>query len=234
MNKKRMIILLLILFAVFIGIWFICVFQIQKDDSIAEDVSVKNEVVENKTEKPKQDVLLSDKKGTEDNTSGSDVAEEKEKEQKPDDKTPSQKEEKPQSEKSGHYEKRQELLREAWDEKVLVKKGTCTDVLVQEAYDSEEMVYLDGAFYGPDTQEGYVCNGCGAVFFDASINDHIGSPEHPGWHNELIATSDPYWHNVEYRTVHHDAVYQTECEEDEYEIIHHDAEYKTVLVWVED
>ncbi|MBR0419019.1 MAG: hypothetical protein IJI66_07605 [Erysipelotrichaceae bacterium] len=128
--------------------------------------------------------------------------------------------------KEGWYE--DVLVKEAWDEKILVKKGSCTEALVSEAYDTEEMIYLDGAFYGPDTQEGYVCNGCGAVFFDAGINDHIGSPEHPGWHNELISTSDPYWHNVQMKTIHHDAAYKTICEEDEYEIIHHDAEYATI------
>ena len=128
--------------------------------------------------------------------------------------------------KDGWYE--EALIKDAWDEKILVKKGSCTEILVSEAFDTEEMVYLDGAFYGSDTQEGYVCNGCGIVFFDDGINDHIGSPEHPGWHNELIAISDPYWHNVEIKTIHHDAVYEMVCEEDEYEIIHHDAEYATV------
>ena len=107
-------------------------------------------------------------------------------------------------------------------------------MLVKEAYDTEEMVYLDGAFYGSDMQEVYVCNGCGAVFYDASINDHIGSPEHPGWHNDYVAINDPYWHNVEYRTVHHDAVYETQCEPDIYETVHHDAVYETQKVWVED
>ncbi|MEE3426199.1 MAG: hypothetical protein VZR26_11585, partial [Erysipelotrichaceae bacterium] len=69
--------------------------------------------------------------------------------------------------KSGHYEERQVCVQEAYDEQVLVKKGACTDVLVKDAYDTEEMVYLDGAFYGSDMQEVYVCNGCGAVFYDA-------------------------------------------------------------------
>ena len=138
------------------------------------------------------------------------------------------------SNKKGHYEERQVCVQEAYDEQVLVKKGACTDVLVKDAYDTEEMVYLDGAFYGSDMQEVYVCNGCGAVFYDASINDHIGSPEHPGWHNDYVAINDPYWHNVEYRTVHHDAVYETQCEPDIYETVHHDAIYETQKVWVED
>ena len=138
------------------------------------------------------------------------------------------------SNKKGHYEERQVCVQEAYDEQVLVKKGACTDVLVKDAYDTEEMVYLDGAFYGSDMQEVYVCNGCGAVFYDASINDHIGSPEHPGWHNDYVAINDPYWHNVEYRTVHHDAVYETQCEPDIYETVHHDAVYETQKVWVED
>ncbi len=137
-------------------------------------------------------------------------------------------------EKKGHYEERQVLEKDAYDENVLVRKGECSLVLVRDAYDTQETIYLEGAFYGPDTQEGYVCNGCGAVFFDASINDHIGSPEHPGWHNEMIEISEPYWHNVEYRTVHHEAVYETRCEPDEYETVHHDAVYRTETVWVDD
>ena len=137
-------------------------------------------------------------------------------------------------EKKGHYEERQVLVKDAYDESVLIRKGECTQFLVKDAYDTQETIYLEGAFYGPDTQEGYVCNGCGAVFFDASINDHIGSPEHPGWHNEMIEISEPYWHNVEYRTVHHEAVYETRCEPDEYETVHHDAVYRTETVWVDD
>ncbi|MBR0417663.1 MAG: hypothetical protein IJI66_00670 [Erysipelotrichaceae bacterium] len=49
-----------------------------------------------------------------------------------------------------------------------------------------------------------------------------------------VEISEPYWHNVDYRTVHHDAVYETRCEPDVYETVHHDAVYETQKVWVED
>ena len=233
MNRKRLVMILLVIALLLIGTWFIFSCQLQKNEVVPEEEPIQESTIDKKEERNRNEDLLTDRGGQEELVD-QDKADTKQESDKPAKNDPSQKSEKPQTEKTGHYEERQELVKEAYDEKVLVKKGECRDVLVAEAYDSEEMVYLDGAFYGPDTQEGYVCNGCGAVFFDASINDHIGSPEHPGWHNELIETSEPYWHNVEYKTVHHDAVYRTECEEDEYEIIHHDAEYRTVKVWVED
>lgn len=233
MNRKRLVMILLVIALLLIGTWFIFSCQLQKNEVVPEEEPIQESTIDKKEERNRKEDLLTDRGGQEE-LADQDKADTKQESDKPAKNDSSQKSEKPQTEKTGHYEERQELVKEAYDEKVLVKKGECRDVLVAEAYDSEEMVYLDGAFYGPDTQEGYVCNGCGAVFFDASINDHIGSPEHPGWHNELIETSEPYWHNVEYKTVHHDAVYRAECEEDEYEIIHHDAEYRTVRVWVED
>ena len=132
------------------------------------------------------------------------------------------------SNKSGHYEERQVLVKEAYDEQVLVKKGACTDVLVQEAYDTEEMVYLDGAFYGPDTEERAWCYIC-EHFYD----DHCEQQGHP-FNNKTVELTEPYWHNVDYRTVHHDAVYETRCEPDAYETVHHDAVYETQKVWIED
>ena len=139
------------------------------------------------------------------------------------------------SNKNGHYEERQVCVQEAYDEQVLVKKGACTDVLVKEAYDTEEMVYLDGAFYGPDRQEIYVCNQCGYTSLQGDIGEHLkNSDTCSGHHNEYIDISEPYWHNVEYRTVHHDAVYETQCEPDVYETVHHDAVYETQKVWVDD
>lgn len=233
MNRKRLVMILLVIALLLIGTWFIFSCQLQKNEVVPEEKPIQESSIVKKEERNRKEDLLTDRAGQEELVD-LDKADTKQESDKPAKNDSSQKSEKPQTEKAGHYEERQELVKEAYDEKVLVKKGECRDVLVAEAYDSEEMVYLDGAFYGPDSQEGYVCNGCGAVFFDASINDHIGSPEHPGWHNELIETSEPYWHNVEYKTVHHDAVYRTECEEDEYEIIHHDAEYRTGRVWVED
>ena len=130
--------------------------------------------------------------------------------------------------KKGHYEERQVCVKEAWDEQVLVKKGACTDVLVQEAYDTEEMVYLDGAFYGPDTEEVRWCYIC-----DHAYDDHCHQEAHPS-NRKTVELTGPYWHNVEYRTVHHDAVYEMKCEPDIYETVHHDAVYETQKVWVED
>ena len=135
----------------------------------------------------------------------------------------------------GHYEEREVLVQEAYDEQALVKKGECTSVLVKEAYDSQEMVYLEGAYYGSDMQEVWVCNQCGAVYTDHGIVDHISNSDTCGsYHNDYIPINDPYWHNVEYKTVHHDAVYETQCEPDEYKTVHHDAVYETQMVWVED
>ena len=128
----------------------------------------------------------------------------------------------------GHYEEREVLVKEAYDEEVLVKKGACTDVLISEAYDTQEIVYLDGAYYGADYEMRAWCYVC-----EHWYDDHCQSEGH-ACNNKEFYTSDPYWHNVEYKTVHHDAVYNTICEDDEYKTIHHEAEYKTEKVWVED
>ena len=92
----------------------------------------------------------------------------------------------------------------------------------------QEMVYLDGAFYGPDTEERAWCYTC-QHFWD----DHCELAGH-AFNNKTVNLTEPYWHNVEYRTVHHDAVYETQCEPDFYETVHHDAVYETQKVWVED
>ena len=136
--------------------------------------------------------------------------------------------------KNGHYEERQVCVQEAYDEQVLVKKGECTSVCIQEAYDTTEEDYSN-AYYNGDPIEVLVCNQCGAVFTDSSIREHVAnSSTCGGWHNEVRDTCDPYWHNVQYKTVHHDAVYETRCEPDEYKTVHHDAVYETQMVWVED
>ena len=131
-------------------------------------------------------------------------------------------------ENKGHYEERQICIQEAYDEQILVKKGECTQVLVQEAYDEEEMVYLDGAYYGTDQE---LINWC--YICEHAYDDHCHQEAHPST-TKLIDVSEPYWHNVEYRTVHHEAAYETQCEPDEYTIIHHDAVYRTETVWVDD
>ena len=97
------------------------------------------------------------------------------------------------------------------------------------------MVYLDGAYYGSDMQEVLVCNQCGAVFYDDGIINHVANSDTCGsWHNDYVPINEPYWHNVDYKTVHHDAVYDTQCEPDEYTTVNHDAVYETQMVWIED
>ena len=136
------------------------------------------------------------------------------------------------SEKNGHYEERQVCVQEAYDEQVLVKKGECTSVCVQEAYDTTEEDYSN-AYYNGDPVEVYVCNQCGEIITDWAAHQLLDG-DHRGYHNEVRDTCDPYWHNVQYKTVHHDAVYETRCEPDEYKTVHHDAVYETQMVWVED
>ncbi len=142
--------------------------------------------------------------------------------------------------KTGHYETipaydENILIRDAYDEQILIKKGECHSVLVKDAYDEE--VWDSGAWYGSDTAEVKVCNGCGEVFY-GSISDHMSeNPEHGGWHNEQVDQGDPYWHGTK-SIIHHEAVYETVCEPDEYSVVHHEAEYKVVhhdeeKIWVE-
>ncbi len=132
----------------------------------------------------------------------------------------------------GHYEERQVCVQEAYDEQVLVKKGECTNVLVKDAWD-EQVADYSNAYFNGDPVEVVVCNQCGAVVYGNFFEVH-GNEEHRGWHNEVRDTCEPYWHNVTYKTVHHDAVYETQCEPDEYKTVHHDAVYETQMVWVED
>lgn len=135
-------------------------------------------------------------------------------------------------ERKGHYETVQVLVSEAWDEKVLAKKGACEDILVSEAWDEEV-----GSCYafGRDYEMGYECGICGFQT-TGDIASHIKS-EHDGagnWHNVKIYTSEEKC--LDYRTeiIHHDAVYKKVCEEDEYTIVHHDAVYRSERVWVDD
>jgi len=136
------------------------------------------------------------------------------------------------SDKKGHYEERQVCVQEAWDEQVLVKKGECTSVLVKDAWD-EQVADYSNAYFNGDPVDVVVCNQCGAVVYGNFFEVH-GNEEHRGWHNEIRDTCEPYWHNVTYTTVHHDAVYEAQCEPDEYTTVHHDAVYETQMVWVED
>ncbi len=135
------------------------------------------------------------------------------------------------SEKKGHWETRYEII-PAWDEQVLVKEGWYESVLVKDAWDED--VWDDGAYYGPDMEEVAVCSGCGAVFHDSSINQHLEDhPEHGGWYNDFIAVSEPYWHGTKH-TIHHEAEYRQVWHDPEYRTLHHPEETRSYQVWVDD
>ena len=87
---------------------------------------------------------------------------------------------------SGHYEERQVCVQEAYDEQVLVKKGECTQILVQDVYDTEEMVYLEGAFYGPDTEIKNYCYICNHLYDECC--EQQGHPSS----TMQVETSEPY------------------------------------------
>ncbi|MBQ6217176.1 MAG: hypothetical protein IJK53_07305 [Erysipelotrichaceae bacterium] len=135
-------------------------------------------------------------------------------------------------ERKGHYETMQVLVSEAWDEQVLVKKGTCEDILISEAWDEEvSSCYA----FGREYETGYECGICGYQT-TGDISSHIRS-EHDGagsWHNVKIYTSEEKCLDYQTEVIHHDAVYQTVCEEDEYAIVHHDAVYRSETVWIDD
>ncbi len=135
------------------------------------------------------------------------------------------------TEKKGHWETRYETI-PAWDEQVLVKEGWYESVLVKDAWDEE--VWDDGAYFGPDMEEVAVCSGCGAVFHDDSINQHLEDhPEHGGWYNDFIAVSAPYWHGTKH-IVHHEAKYRQVWHDPEYRTVHHPEETRSYQVWVND
>ncbi len=128
----------------------------------------------------------------------------------------------------GHWEERTVLVTPAWDEEILIKKGECSLVKVQNEWDEEP--YCSAYEETPV----YVCNGCGLTTTDyPTIRDHITFNHQngcDGFHNgpgEVYCTT---WSPG----THHDAVYEEQCEPDEYEYVHHDAVYKTEKVWVND
>lgn len=241
MKRKTKIILILMLviaIAVTAGIYFNRQSDIYADSPVVQEEPLKQETEKNTS------FSVSDRRNSIENAESDKIdtesetpEESKENPVKTEDRRTGDKDQpssRDSEEKKGHYEERQVLVRDAYDEKVLVKKGECTQILVKDAYDTEEIVYLDGAYYGADKEEFEVCNDCGARF-RGGISEHLANSETCGaWHNEWIEVGEPYWHNVEYRTVHHDAVYETRCEPDEYETVHHEAIYRTEMVWVDD
>ncbi len=134
------------------------------------------------------------------------------------------------SETKGHWEYRDVMVCDAWDERVLVQDGYMEKVLVSEAWD-EEVAYC--AVFGSTMVEMEVCNTCGAQF-QGGINDHLSQTGHSGWHNEFVAVDDPYCQSYDSYLIHHDAVYQEVWHDPEYQFIHHEAEYRTEQYWVND
>ena len=134
------------------------------------------------------------------------------------------------SETKGHWEYRDVLVSEAWDEQVLVKDGYMEKVTVSEAWD-EEVTYC--AIFGSTMVEMEVCNTCGAQF-QGGINEHLSQSGHSGWHNEYIAIDEPHCQSYDSYFIHHDAVYQDVWHDPEYRTVHHDAVYQKEPYWVND
>ena len=131
------------------------------------------------------------------------------------------------TQKSGHYEERTVLVREAYDEQVVTKEGWTEKVLVKEGWTES---YDECTNYSQESWEVFVCDATGDVFTSSK---------------ECAYTCDGSWHNqMEYgeeactawstRTIDHPAEYNEIYHEPEYTTVHHDAEYKTEKVWVED
>ncbi len=131
-------------------------------------------------------------------------------------------------ETKGHWEYRDVLVSEAWDEQVLVKDGYMEKVMVSETWD-EEVTYC--AIFGSTMVEMEVCNTCGAQF-QGGINEHLSQSGHSGWHNEYIAINEPHCQSYDSYLIHHDAVYQDVWHDPEYRTVHHDAVYQMERYWV--
>lgn len=135
----------------------------------------------------------------------------------------------PENKKKGHWETRTETI-PAWDEEVLVAAGYYEQVLVREGWDEEE-TYC--SVYGQDQTEVYICNTCGAVFYDSSVNTHLSEAGHAGWHNDYILVGDPYCQEYGTDIIHHDAVYEKVWHDPVYRTVHHPEETRAYQVWVE-
>lgn len=134
------------------------------------------------------------------------------------------------AETKGHWEYRDVLVSEAWDEQVLVKDGYMEKVMVSEAWE-EEVTYC--AVFGSTMVEMEVCNTCGAQF-QGGINEHLSQSGHSGWHNEYIPIDEPYCQSYDAYFIHHDAVYQDVWHDPEYRTVHHDAVYQKEPYWMND
>ena len=139
----------------------------------------------------------------------------------------------------------QVLVKEAWDENILVKDGYNEQVLIKEAW--TETVKGDCAIYSQDIIGNFKCTACGAIFMTSpEAREHIGT--HPAEevfasYNNTTTYAGEYhctsWfpdetinHPAEYKTVYHDPEYKTIHHEAEYKTVHHDAKYEQR--WIED
>ena len=116
------------------------------------------------------------------------------------------------------------LVKDAWDEQVLVRKGECTTVKIKDAWDEDPYcsAYEETVVY--------VCNGCGLTTSDYdTIRQHINFNHAngcDGFHNGPGEVYCSAWSPG----AHHDAVYEQRCEPDEYSTVHHEAVYETLRV----
>ena len=112
MNRKRSVMILLVIALLLIGTWFIFSCQLQKNEVVPEeDVPIKESIAVKKEERNRKEDLLTDRVGQEELVDQT-KADTKQESDKPAINDSSQKSEKPQTEKAGHYEERQELVKE--------------------------------------------------------------------------------------------------------------------------
>ena len=121
-------------------------------------------------------------------------------------------------EENCHYETVNVLVKDAYDEQVIVKEGYWKTV--REAWTE---TINDCAVYGQDSYEAYVCNGCGYTAPVSEWNRHDVTCQN-SFHNDRIYYGDVHCLEYETQTIYHDA--EREWVEPEYKYIHHDAEYR--------
>ncbi len=134
------------------------------------------------------------------------------------------------TEDGGHWEYRDVLVSEAWDERITVRDGYYESVLIAEAWD-EEVTYC--AVFGSTMIEVEVCNSCGEQF-QGGINEHLSQTGHSGWHNEYVAIDEPHCQSCDSYIIHHDVIYQEIWHDPEYEVVHHYAIYRKEKYWMND
>lgn len=145
----------------------------------------------------------------------------------------------PSKPEAGKPSKKWGVVKEAWDEKVLVSAAWDETVVVKEAWTENKLVkdaWTETINHPAEyqnklvgTQKVHVCKTCGfTTKSDAEAGAHSSSDGH------FMATrTEPIYENVKVKdawteTINHPAEYQTVNHPAETKTVHHDAVYKTV------